>query len=71
MRSIYSDFPKCHFGLVLAMCIISGNHLIVPVDKDPYLQRIEASKSCPLGEKMVLEFLQKESWLFIATRIGS
>ena len=50
------------------MCIISGNHLIVPVDKEPYLQRIEASESCPLGEKMVLEFLQKESWLFIAKK---
>lgn len=33
------------------MCIISGNHLIVPIDKEPYLQRIEASESCPLGEK--------------------
>ena len=53
------------------MCIISGNHVRVLVDKEPYLQRIEASKSCPLGEKMVLEFLQNESWLFIATRIGS
>lgn len=53
------------------MCIISGNHVIGPVDKEPYLQRIEANESCPLGEKMVLEFLQKESWLFIAKRIGS
>lgn len=66
MRSIYSYSSKCHFGLGFSDVYgIRESHLIIALDKEPHVQRIEPSKSCPLGGKMVLELLHKESWLFI------